>query len=364
MGFYEERLNKFQKLLKKLDLQGMIISNASNLNYLIGFGGVPGDGVLVVSLADAAFITDARYENEYVGTLPQGVSLKVTRQYYEKAAEVAREFRIEKLGFESDLPYAFYEELDDLLPANVSFDAVPGAVEALRETKDDQEADALRKAAQASIKAFNALLKEVKVGMTEKEVANRLDVLQKQFGAEKPSFETIVASGYRSAMPHGMASDKKLEAGELVTVDFGYYVDGYTSDVTRTFALGEIDPELKKIYEIVKEANENTIAVLKAGISASEVDRVARDFITEKGYGEEFQHSTGHGAGLDIHEGPYLSSRSSDEVQVGNLLTVEPGIYLAGKGGVRIEDDVLITKDGHEVLTADLPKDLIVLPVD
>ncbi|GAP00477.1 M24 family metallopeptidase [Fructobacillus ficulneus] len=364
MGFYEERLTKFQKLLQKLELQGMIISNASNMNYLIGFSGVPGDGVLVVSQDKAAFITDARYENEYTGTLPEGVDLAITRQYYPKAVEIVKEYGIDQLGFESDLPYAFYEELDDLLPEGVSFDAVPGAVEALRETKDDQEAAALRKATQVSIKAFNALLKEVKVGMTEKEVANRLDVLQKEFGAEKPSFETIVASGYRSAMPHGMASDKKLEAGDLVTVDFGYYVDGYTSDVTRTFALGEIDPELKKIYEIVKEANEITIEVLKPGVSGSEVDRVARDFITEHGYGEQYQHSTGHGAGLDIHEGPYLSSRSSDEIVAGNLLTVEPGIYLAGKGGVRIEDDILVTKDGHENLTADLPKDLVVVPVD
>ncbi|MFC4760625.1 M24 family metallopeptidase [Fructobacillus durionis] len=361
MGFYEKRIAKLQKLIKQLDLQGMIITNGSNMRYLTGFTGGTGDGVVVVSLADAALITDARYENEYVNSLPQGVSLHVTRDYYGEAVKQLIEFGVEKLGFEAELPFSTYQLMDDLLPANISFDAVPGAVEALREVKDDVEADALRKAAEASTKAFNQLITEVKVGMTEREVANRLDALQKEFGADKPSFDTIVASGARSAMAHGTATDKKLEKGDLVTIDFGYYVDGYTSDVTRTFAMGEIDPELTKIYGIVKQANEDAIDVIKPGLSTAEVDRVARDYIAGEGYGDYYNHATGHGAGLDIHEGPVLSARSSDEIQAGNLLTVEPGIYLAGKGGVRIEDDILVTEDGHENLTAGLPKDLIVI---
>ena len=361
MGFYEKRIAKLQKLIKQLDLQGMIITNGSNMRYLTGFTGGTGDGVVVVSLADAALITDARYENEYVNSLPQGVSLHVTRDYYGEAVKQLIEFGVEKLGFEAELPFSTYQLMDDLLPANISFDAVPGAVEALREVKDEVEADALRKAAEASTKAFNQLITEVKVGMTEREVANRLDALQKEFGADKPSFDTIVASGARSAMAHGTATNKKLEKGDLVTIDFGYYVDGYTSDVTRTFAMGEIDPELTKIYGIVKQANEDAIDVIKPGLSTAEVDAVARDYINGEGYGDYYNHATGHGAGLDIHEGPVLSARSSDEIQAGNLLTVEPGIYLAGKGGVRIEDDILVTEDGHENLTAGLPKDLIVI---
>ncbi|MBS9337421.1 aminopeptidase P family protein [Fructobacillus parabroussonetiae] len=361
MSFYEKRIAKLQKLLKQLDLQGMIITNGSNMRYLTGFTGGTGDGVLVVSLADAAFMTDARYENEYVDAMPEGVSLNVTRAYYQVAVEKVVAFGIKKLGFEADMPYADYQLLDDLLPADIAFDAVPGAVEALREIKDEAEAEALRKAATASTKAFNDLMKEIKVGMTEREVANRLDALQKQYGADKPSFDTIVASGARSAMAHGTATDKKLEKGDLVTIDFGYFVDGYTSDVTRTIAMGEIDPELKKVYEVVKQANEDTIDVIKPGLSTEEVDRVARDYIDGEGYGEDFNHATGHGAGLDIHEGPILSARSSDEVQAGNLLTVEPGVYLAGKGGVRIEDDVLVTENGHEVLTAGIPKDLLTI---
>lgn len=200
MAFYEKRIAKLQKLLKQLDLQGMVITNGSNMRYLTGFTGGTGDGVLVVSLADAAFITDARYENEYVNALPEGVSLSVTRAYYQVAVEKVVAFGIKKLGFEADMAYGTYELLDDLLPADISFDAVPGAVEALREIKDEAEADALRKAAEASTKAFNELMTEIKVGMTEREVANRLDALQKKYGADKPSFDTIVASGVRSSM--------------------------------------------------------------------------------------------------------------------------------------------------------------------
>lgn len=361
MGYYEKRIKKLQALLKKLDLQGLVVANGSNMRYLTGFTGGTGDGLVLVSLADAALITDARYENEYVDALPEGVSFQVTRDYYGEAVKQAVAFGIEKLGFEADLPFANYELLDDLLPANISFDAVPGAVEALREVKDEAEVAALRKAAEASLKAFNQLMTEIKAGWTEKQVADRLDVLQKQYGGEKPSFDTIVASGARSAMAHGTATDKKLEKGDLVTIDFGYYVDGYTSDVTRTFAIGEIDPELAKIYAIVKQANEDGIDVIKPGLSTAEVDKVVRDYITGEGYGDYYIHSTGHGAGLDIHEGPYLSARSSDELQAGNLLTIEPGIYLAGKGGVRIEDDVLVTENGHEVLTAGISKDLITI---
>ncbi|MCO0831582.1 aminopeptidase P family protein [Fructobacillus sp. W13] len=361
MGYFEKRIERLQKLLKQLELDGLLITNGSNMNYLTGFSGGTGDGALVVSLADAVLITDARYENEYVDTLPQGVSLSITRGYYEEAVRKVQAMGIKKLGFEADMPYAIYEQVEDLLPMKVTFDAIPGAVEALREVKDEAEAEALRKAAAASTKAFNQLMEEIKVGMTEREVANRLDALQKEYGADKPSFDTIVASGARSAMAHGTATDKKLEKGDLVTIDFGYYVDGYTSDVTRTIAMGEIDPELKKIYEIVLQANKDGIDVLKPGLSTSEVDAVTRDYISDEGYGQYYNHSTGHGAGLDIHEGPVLSTRSSDEIVAGNLLTIEPGIYLQGKGGVRIEDDVLVTEDGHEVLTSGIPKELLVI---
>jgi len=214
--------------------------------------------------------------------LPEGVDFMVTRAYYEAAAQTAVEFGIKRLGFEASMPYAVYDVMDELLPADISFDAVPEAIEALREVKDEAELAALRRAADASIKAFNDLMAFIKPGMTERQVANELDRLQKFYGAEKASFDTIVASGYRAALPHGEATDKVIAPGELVTIDFGYYVDDYTSDITRTIAIGEVDEELQKIYHIVKQANENAIDVIKPGISGSEVDRVAREYITQQ----------------------------------------------------------------------------------
>ena len=359
--YFEVRIAKLQKLLKKLNLDGMIVYQGDNLKYLTGFSGGTGDGVVVIGPDTASLITDARYEADYKTRLPKGVDLKITRAYYEEAVEIAVAFNIKNLAFEADLPYNIYDYIDELLPADMSFDALPFAIETLREVKDEAELTALRQAAVASVKAFNDLIPSIKQGMTERQVANELDRLQKKYGAEKASFDTIVASGYRAALPHGEATDKVIENGEFVTIDFGYYVNGYTSDITRTIAIGNISDELKEIYAIVKQANENAIAIVKPGISGSEVDRVARDYITAHGYGQEYNHATGHGVGLAIHEGPALSAQSSDELQTGHLLTIEPGVYLAGKGGVRIEDDIIVTTDGYENLTNDLTKELIVI---
>ncbi|MGX7051597.1 aminopeptidase P family protein [Leuconostoc palmae] len=359
--YFEARISKLQKLLKKLDLDGMIVYQGANTKYLTGFDGGTGEGVLVVGQEQVRLITDARYEEDYKDRLPKNVSFFVTRAYYEAAIEAIIEFKITRLAFEASIPYNVYDLIDQLLPADIDFDALPGAIEALREVKDEVELDALRRAAKASVLAFNDLLSFIKVGMTERQVANELDRLQKVYGAEKASFDTIVASGYRSALPHGEATEKVIKSGELVTIDFGYYVDGYTSDVTRTIAVGSINDKLKEVYNVVKQANENAIAIVKPGISGSEIDRVARNYITNHGYGQQFNHSTGHGVGLDIHEGPVLSSQSSDEMQAGHLLTIEPGVYLSGEGGVRIEDDIIVTNDGYENLTDGITKNLIII---
>ncbi|ADG41407.1 MULTISPECIES: Xaa-Pro peptidase family protein [Leuconostoc] len=359
--YFEARITKLQKLLNKLSLDGMIVYQGANTKYLTGFNGGTGDGVVVIGRNQARLITDSRYETDYSDRLPAGVDLKITRAYYEEAVATAVEFNIKQLSFEADLPYNIYDYIDELLPADIAFDALPSAIETLREVKDDSELAALREAAQASVHAFNELLPLIKVGMTERQVANELDRLQKKYGAEKSSFDTIVASGYRSALPHGEATDKVIESGDLLTIDFGYYVSNYTSDVTRTVAIGYISDELKEVYAVVKQANENAIAIVKPGISGSEIDHVARDYIVAHGYGDYYNHSTGHGVGLDIHEGPALSAQSSDEMQAGHLLTIEPGVYLAGKGGVRIEDDIIVTRDGYENLTAGITKDLIIV---
>ena len=204
------------------------------------------------------------------------------------------------------------------------------------------------------------ILNIAKVGMTERELKALLESKMLELGADGPSFDTIVASGYRGALPHGVASDKVVEKGDMITLDFGAYYRGYCSDITRTFAIGEPDKKLKEIYNIVLQSQIKAIEEIKPGMTTKEADALSRDYIEAHGYGNEFGHSLGHGIGLDIHEGPVLSKNTNDTVQVNNCVTIEPGIYVDGLGGVRIEDDILITENGCEVFTK-CTKDLIIL---
>ncbi len=233
-------------------------------------------------------------------------------------------------------------------------------IEELREIKDEEEIAIIEKACSIADLAYDHILKMIQPGMTEIEVANQLDFYMRSLGASGVSFETIVASGLRSAMPHGVASKKIIEQGDLITIDFGCYYEGYVSDMTRTFAIGDPGEQLKEIYQIVLEAQLAVLEVAKPGVTGKQLDAVARDYITKHGYGEAFGHSTGHGIGLEIHEGPNVSVRAEKQFVPGNIITDEPGIYLPGIGGVRIEDDLLITSDGNRVLTHS-PKELIIL---
>ena len=196
--------------------------------------------------------------------------------------------------------------------------------------------------------------------MTEREIKAKLESKMLELGADGPSFDTIVASGYRGALPHGVASDKRIEKGDMITLDFGAYYRGYCSDITRTFAIGEPDPKLKEIFNIVLTSQKKAIEEIKPGMTTKEADAISRKYISSHNYGEQFGHSLGHGIGLDIHEGPLLSQNSSDELKINNCVTIEPGIYIEGLGGVRIEDDILITENGCHVFTK-CSKDLIIL---
>ena len=220
-----------------------------------------------------------------------------------------------------------------------------------RLVKKEKEIENIKKAIEISDIAFSETLKIVKVGISEKEIAAHLEYVQRKLGADNRSFDTIVASGYRSALPHGVASDKKVGMNELVTTDFGAYYNGYVSDMTRTFFVGnEISDKQKEIYDIVLEANKMAIKQVKAGMRCSDLDKVARDFIASKGYGDNFGHGLGHGIGLEIHEAPTVSPLGDIILEENMLITIEPGIYLDGFSGVRIEDDVIVKKDGCEVL--------------
>ena len=222
----------------------------------------------------------------------------------------------------------------------------------LRRCKDDIEIDTIQNAVRCAQEAFEEIKPYIKPGVTEKELSLKLyESMAKKDGIVTDKFVIQVLAGKRGANPHGISGDYVLKKGDGVTVDFGAYYNYYWSDMTRTFFIEEIDPEMKKIYEIVLEANKRALASVKAGKSIKEIDLIARDYITEQGYGEYFIHRIGHGIGLDIHEAPYIHDRNEDVLEEGMIFTIEPGIYIPNLGGVRIEDDVLVTKDGHKVLS-------------
>src|SRR5699024_8358789 len=304
------------------------------------------------------FITDFRYL-EQAREQATEFELVEGRNYLQTATQVIKEQGLQDVAFEEDyISFAQFDLLQDWVED--VWVPVSEVLESLREIKDDNEIATIKKACQIADQGFDHVLKMIQPGMTEIEVANQLDFFMRSLGATGVSFETIVASGTRSSMPHGVASQKVIEQGDIVTLDFGCYYNGYVSDMTRTFAIGDPGEKMKEIYQIVLDANLKVIEAAKAGVSGIELDTVAREHIASFGYGEAFGHSTGHGIGLEIHEGPNVSARADKKFVVGNIITDEPGIYLPEIGGVRIEDDLLITENGCEVLTSS-PKELIIL---
>ncbi|MCD5088672.1 aminopeptidase P family protein [Enterococcus hirae] len=351
------RVEKLRKKMQEENLDSFLITSPYNLRYLTNFTGTT--GLAVITLEKAFFITDFRY-TEQAAAQAQGFEIiKNVGPIFEEVADLVQKEGLRELGFEettvSFLEYSVLEEIIDaqLIP-------ISGMIEELREIKDEEEIAIIEKACSIADLAYDHILKMIQPGMTEIEVANQLDFYMRSLGASGVSFETIVASGLRSAMPHGVASKKTIEQGDLITIDFGCYYEGYVSDMTRTFAIGDPGEQLKEIYQIVLEAQLAVLEVAKPGVTGKQLDAVARDYITKHGYGEAFGHSTGHGIGLEIHEGPNVSVRAEKQFVPGNIITDEPGIYLPGIGGVRIEDDLLITSDGNRVLTHS-PKELIIL---
>src|SRR5699024_9242347 len=242
---------------------------------------------------------------------------------------------LKRIGFEGEhVNYNTYSQLSK------SFDVVPltGEVEKIRLIKTDEELDLIIKACEIADQSYEYILTYVKAGMTELEVKNELEAHMTSLGASGPSFDTIVASGHRGALPHGVASDKVIEDGDMVTLDFGAWYKGYASDITRTFAVGSVSPEMEEIYNIVLESQLKSLDEIKAGMTGKEADSIARDVISAKGHGEHFGHSLGHGLGLEVHELPGLSQKSTMTLEPGMVITIEPGIYVDGLGGVRIED--------------------------
>ncbi len=352
------RVENLRKAMKKEQVDGFLVTSPYNLRYLTNFTGTT--GLAVITLDKAFFVTDFRY-TEQAAAQAQGFEIiKNVGPIFEEVAKLCEQEELNALAFEENyVSFAEYSVLEEIIEETPLI-PIAGMIENLREIKDDEEIAITEKACAIADQGFDYVLKTIKPGMTEIEVANQLDFYMRSLGASGVSFETIVASGVRSAMPHGVASEKIIQQGDLITLDFGCYYQGYVSDMTRTFAIGDPGDKLREIYQVVLEAQLKVLAAAKPGLTGIQLDAVARDHIAAAGYGEAFGHSTGHGIGLEIHEGPNVSFRADKQFVPGNIITDEPGIYLPGIGGVRIEDDLLITADGNRVLTHS-PKELIIL---
>jgi Xaa-Pro aminopeptidase len=338
-------------LPRELGVDSLLVSDPANVRYLSGFT-TPTDGRVLVTPSDAWLITDARYEAQ--AAEESRLDTEIRRDWLPWAGEQAGGGR---LGVEADsLTLAQFEDLCKRLQGS----AVPlrGLLRDRRVVKSESELASLRQAARITDLAFEHILGFLRAGLSELEVSLELERVMRLRGADAKSFDIVVASGARSAMPHGVASAKRLERGDLVTLDFGAMVDGYHADMTRAVAIGPIDEDLAAMYGAVLEAEMLSLAAVAPGIAGSEVDAVARTVLARHGLEHYFAHSVGHGVGLQIHEGPRLAKESTDLLAAGMTVTIEPGVYVAGRGGVRIEDLVLVTPEGHERLSQS-PKDLI-----
>lgn len=342
------------KLPKNVD--GALIVSPESRRYFTGFNA--SDGFLFITKSGSVFLTDSRY----IEAAKNKIICCEVEEQKGKLMDYAKRFNCKVLAVEADrLTVTQLKNLRKALHGikltTVSTDKI---IDSFRAVKNEAEIENICKAQRIAEAAFDHILGFIKVGATEKEVALELDHYMLSHGADGLSFETIAISGANTSKPHGVPTDKKIEHGDFVTMDYGAVVNGYHSDMTRTVAVGAASDEQKKIYKIVFEAQLAVLRVLKNGVKCSDADKAARDVITEAGYGEYFRHSTGHGVGIEIHEKPFISPKSTATLRSGNVVTDEPGIYIPGKFGVRIEDMALITENGCKNLTK-APKELIII---
>ncbi|SMP28574.1 Xaa-Pro aminopeptidase [Laceyella tengchongensis] len=353
----EKHLLKLRQKLQERGIEALLISHPVNRRYLTGFTGSA--GVVLITATEQLLLTDFRYVIQAQEQAPH-MTLVQHQGVYHTVGEQCRKLGIKVLSFEQDhLTFAEFLQLKEAV-GDIKLQPTSGIVNELRMVKDADELAVMREAARIADQAFSKILSDIKPGVRENEISFKLEFYMRELGATSSSFDMIVASGKRSALPHGVASDKVLELGDLVTLDFGAFYQGYASDITRTVMLGRPSEKQKEIYDIVLEACNRTIAALRPGMTGKEADAVARDYISAHGYGDFFGHSTGHGLGMEVHELPMLSSRGDVVLQPNMVVTVEPGIYLPEVGGVRIEDDVVITETGCEALNQS-SKDWIVI---
>ncbi len=325
------------------EAEGCVISNPADIFYITGFYCV--DALALLS-KETTLLTDSRYT---VASKEANCKVNIVNSYIDGVIKEAKKQGLTSLGIQED--YLTASDYIKLTEAGFKLTETKGFFTVFRASKTEEEIEKIQKAQDITDKAFTEILNYIKPGVTEKEVRAKLEYLMFSFGADAIAFETVIASGINGAKPHAVPSDKKIEKGEFVTLDFGARLGNYDSDMTRTVAVGDITPEMERIYNTILDAHEAGKSVLKAGIKGADADKAARDVIEKAGYGEYFAHSLGHGVGIEIHESPRLSQRTDDILKVGDIVTVEPGIYIEGFCGVRVENMYAITRDGYKNLT-------------
>jgi Xaa-Pro aminopeptidase len=343
-------VSRADRLADALEVHALLVTDLTNVRYLTGFTG--SNGMAVVGPDLRRFITDFRY-TEQAASEVDGFDVEQAPQDFNAALSDGWPEGPLRLGFEDDhVSVRRHTRLREMLPERVELVPAGGAVEALRAVKDAGEIARIRAAAELADAVYGFLRSHGLVGRTEREVALALENEMRRLGAESPSFDSIVASAERGALPHAQPADVPIARGTLVTLDIGARLDGYCSDCTRTWATGELDDDLAAIYDLVLRAQEAALDAVRPGPAGREIDAVARDLIAAEGHGDHFGHGLGHGVGLEVHEAPRLSRSASDAaLEAGNVVTVEPGVYVPERGGVRIEDLVVLTENGRDVLS-------------
>ncbi|MEI6206218.1 MAG: Xaa-Pro peptidase family protein [Desulfuromonadales bacterium] len=345
----KDRRSRLDRFFETYALDAILITDLRNVRYLCGFSG--SDGALLVLHSKSYFLCDSRYTTQAGDEVPEA-EVRECAVRLDALAALTAEYGITRLGFEAvHTNLSDFRKMADRL-TGIELVEIGPAIDEIRSCKDREEVERLKIVASLASRALSDVLMHVRHGVSELDIALELELEMRRRGADGKAFDFIVASGVRGAMPHGRASGKLIRQGELITVDFGAIKDGYHSDETVTVSCGKPGSREKEIHAIVRDAHDLAIEAVTPGISCRALDAVARDYIVRHGYGDYFGHGIGHGVGLDIHEKPTVSPRSDAVLEEGMVITIEPGIYIPGFGGVRIEDTVLVTADGCQILTS------------
>ena len=347
---FEQRRLSLAAALPAAKVEALLVSSPASVRYLTDYSG--SNGLLLLTRQEAHFFTDPRYAIEASHRVTGAAIHIAKRPLIQEAAALVKRKKLKKIGFEPAwMTVADHQVLKENSGLSATLHAVKGLVEGLRAIKSATEVSKIRKSVQVNSEAYARTIARIKPGMREQEIAAELDFQMRVLGAEKPAFDTIVAAGARSALPHAHPSQHRVVANELLLIDMGATLDGYTSDMTRVCYLGNPSRQVRQMYRAVLEAQLAALDAVRSDVPVAKVDAAARKVLKQHGLEKEFVHSTGHGLGLEIHEAPRIAKKEKSKLRAGMVITIEPGAYVDGVGGIRIEDTVLVTENGCQILT-------------